>query len=189
MISGINYWRSLPRQSKLSIKIKSDGQLQTGIFTYWHSVDNTDIYGQLAYNGSSTKVYGCVFTYNCDCLCDAYYALDTKQHLHIMNAADTEFVDCEVFVINEKKSNQLPLNFTSIPSQYYDKLSKKWQEVHLGYGSMDMDQGWTDVINGLGIEHLIDEKPLFIIEDKCVQLFTGEGLWIDELDLLKLFVE
>ena len=52
-----------------------------------------------------------------------------------------------------------------------------------------MDQGWRDIINGKGVEHLIDNSPLFTVENDKIVIFRGEGLWINHLDLQKLDIQ
>jgi hypothetical protein len=65
----ITYWKSLPRESKVSLKIKCDNEWEHAVFTYWYTVDDVLIYGQLTFDRDSeylSNTEGQTFTYECD---------------------------------------------------------------------------------------------------------------------------
>ena len=183
----LTYLQSLPSESQLSLKIKCDDEWKSALFTYWHLVEDELIYGQLVFDEDeneedSMSTAGQTFKYGCDVYDDCF--VEGETHLHIYNVFDSEYRRCEIRVVSESKTQKLPLNFVSIPSQYYQCLCEKWREVHLAHDYMD--QGWTDIIDGEGVEHLMDNRSLFRLQDDEIVIFHGEGLWIDSRDLHKL---
>ena len=181
----LTYWRSLPSQSKLSLKIKCGDEWKSTLFTYWHLVEDELVYGQLVFDEDEedfVNTEGQTFKYGCETSDDCF--VKGEKHLHLLNVFDTEYVKCEVNILSEARTEELPLNFVPIPKKYYQTLCEKWREVHLAHDYMD--QGWTDIINGEGVEHLMDDSPLFKVEDDEVVIFSGEGLWIDQRDLHQL---
>ena len=181
----LTYWQSLPSQSKLSLEIKCGDECESGLFTYWHLVDDELVYGELVLDGDEdyfNNLEGWTFTYECHPCDDCF--VEGEKHLHIFNVADSEFMRCEVKILSESKTDKLPLNFVSIPSKYYKSVCEKWREVHLAHDYMD--QGWTDIIGGEGVEHLMNDLPLFQVQNDEVVIWKDDGLWIDRRDLHKL---
>ena len=182
---NLTYWQLLPSQSKLSLKIKCYDEWKSALFTYWHLVEEELVYGQFVFDEDEEDLLstdGQTFKYGCEPHDDCF--VEGEKHLHIFNVSDTEYMKCEIKIISESKTDKLPLNFVSVASKYYLNLCENWREVHLGHDYMD--QGWTDIIGGEGVEHLMDDLSLFKVEGDEVVIFQGEGLWIDERDLHKL---
>ncbi len=112
----LTYWQLLPRQSKLSLMIEYGDEWKSAVFTYWHLVENELVYGQLSFDkegGDFINTEGQTFKYGCE-INDICF-VEGEKHLHIFNVSDTKYAKCKVNILSESKTNELPLNFVSIP--------------------------------------------------------------------------
>jgi hypothetical protein len=171
----INFWKTLPSQTCLILYLYKNNKKEIIHCKYFHCAEN--------------KVY---LSYNLeeDVFCDEkYLCLIFNNGNVILNIETHSFsqgtILTSIKIKSVKKTNQLPLNFSFINKKYIDIISKNYKDFHLAHDYLD--QGWSDIINGNDLEHLVILGiPLFTIDEEYISLIEGEDLWINDNCLPKL---
>ena len=170
----INFWKTLPRHTCLTLFLFVNNVKRKVYCKYFHSTLD-EVY--CSYNFEEN---------NLDNDCVSFLIFDNEDV--VLNVDDFEICEGTILtsikIQNINKTNEQPLIFSIINKKYINTINTHYKQLHLAHNYMD--QGWENIINGNDLEHLYTDEPLFSIEDENVSLFGGEGLWINNECLPKL---
>lgn len=157
---NMEYWKTLPGQTKLLLQIETEdsNQLINCMFSHlWFDPRDND---------------ACIY-------CQTYNEVDDcydypSQFLDFYEGSfwfeQGECVSINIF--REERTINYPTLYVPIDEKYIDFIKNNYNKLDICYDYMD--QGWSQ---------LDDSDNSFFIENGHVVLFTGEGLWINKTNI------
>lgn len=172
----LHFWKTLPTQTCLTLNLYENKKKEKIYCKYFHCAENK-VY--LSYNLEKEDLYDndCVYCFIFD---NENVILNIETHHFYQGTVLTS-----IKIKSIKTTNQPPLHFSYIDKKYIDIINNHYKDLHLAHDYLD--QGWSDIIDGNDLEHLvINDVPLFSANEEYITLIEGEDLWINNNCLPKL---